>query len=357
MIQIADIKDQVKLNCNISDSRAWGYYSICGLLMRMRELYRHEHGIGHWESIGNEALEWVSQRETQWLEIVDRDFSPIRIGDESCAPFDAELINGKLNGEGYVYGAGYGLFNKPSFFLAKLDSKKTVDGFTVFYAGEEIARDISASPAMLQGRNIYIRYEPLQAILWDRFIHLKGRKFKGALGEAFSSFGIDGSEEPSRDLFLKVEHISRSIGDILMRHELGEAVEDDDLDEWSEMLAGNADKFIELYVRGMKDFVADTSEAGPLKWIIETRNRSLLSFYIVMLDGIRKELFPAILEVYQQFVDTGQWAAVERVRVEGYERARKIMSDIAGTWRLSKSLEEVKQAIKGIVQGGESRNR
>ena len=28
---------QVKLNCNVSDAKFWGYYSICGVLMRYRE--------------------------------------------------------------------------------------------------------------------------------------------------------------------------------------------------------------------------------------------------------------------------------------------------------------------------------
>lgn len=355
MVDIEDIKNQVKRNCNISDSRAWGYYSICGLLMRMRELYRHEHGIGHWESIGNEALDWVSEREALWLEMVDRDYDPVKVGKESHAPFEVEKINSILNGEGYVYGAGYGLFSKPTFFLARLKEIKKVEGFTVYYADEEIARDISASPAMLQEKNIYIRHQPLQAILWDRFLQLKGRKFKGALGEAFASFGIDGSEEPSSDLFGKVVRVSHGIADILMRHELGEAVEDDDHDEWAEMLTGNTDKYMELYLRGIRDFVADTSEAGPIKWIVETRNRALLGFYVVMLDGIRKELFPEMLNAYQEFVSDGKWAALERVRMDGYERARNIMSEVVRAWHLTKSLDEVKEVIKEAVRGGEGK--
>jgi len=349
MIDIGFIREQVKGNCNISDSRAWGYYSICGLLMRMRELYRHEHGIGHWESIGNEALEWVSERENLWCEIVDREFARIMIEGHEYDPFDVDGVNSILNPEGYVYGAGYGLFSKPTFFLARLEDRRTLDGFTIYYAGEEIARDISASPAMVQGKNIYIRYQPLRSILWDRFIQLKGRQFKGALGEAFASYGIDGSEDPSEELFRKVEHVSIGIGDILMRHELGEAVEDDDHEEWSEILSGNADKFIELYIRGIRDFLADTSEAGPLRWIIETRNRSLFSFYIVMLDGIRKELFPDILGAYQQFIDDGRWDPVEQVRRDGYKRAREIMSAVSGTWRIDRSLDTVKEHIRKVV--------
>jgi hypothetical protein len=35
----------IKLNCHISDARYWGYFSICGLLMRMLDLYRSENGL------------------------------------------------------------------------------------------------------------------------------------------------------------------------------------------------------------------------------------------------------------------------------------------------------------------------
>jgi len=35
-MDIKKLIDQIKFNCNLSDARFWGYYSICGLLLRMR---------------------------------------------------------------------------------------------------------------------------------------------------------------------------------------------------------------------------------------------------------------------------------------------------------------------------------
>jgi hypothetical protein len=35
----------IKFNCDVSDARFWGYFSICGLLMRYRDLYRSEQGL------------------------------------------------------------------------------------------------------------------------------------------------------------------------------------------------------------------------------------------------------------------------------------------------------------------------
>ncbi|MDP2211792.1 MAG: hypothetical protein Q8J63_08655 [Candidatus Aquicultor sp.] len=39
----------VTYNCDVSDSRYWGYYSICGLLMGLRTMYMSANGI---EAVG-----------------------------------------------------------------------------------------------------------------------------------------------------------------------------------------------------------------------------------------------------------------------------------------------------------------
>jgi hypothetical protein len=41
----------IKRNCNISDAKYWGFYSLCGLLLRLRELYRSEKGMRPWERV------------------------------------------------------------------------------------------------------------------------------------------------------------------------------------------------------------------------------------------------------------------------------------------------------------------
>ncbi|MGE5892523.1 MAG: Sfum_1244 family protein, partial [bacterium] len=227
-MDIEAVAERVKYNCNVSDAGGWGYYSICGLLMRMRDLYRHEHSMKPWQPLGDEALDWVAEREALWDELGDKEPGEIVLNGKSHSPFDVEGINAILTKHGYVYGGGFGMFNKPTFFLARLREKSEVEGFTVYFVGEEIVRDISASPAMLQDRTIFIRHEPMQAILWDKFLHLKGRKFGGALKEAFSLYGISGAEEPSETLFEKFGEISSDISALLIRHELGEVVENDD---------------------------------------------------------------------------------------------------------------------------------
>jgi hypothetical protein len=64
MLNIASITSQVKHNCNISDAKHWGNYSPCGLLLRMRDLYKIENGLKPWEEISHKTIgAWIDERE------------------------------------------------------------------------------------------------------------------------------------------------------------------------------------------------------------------------------------------------------------------------------------------------------
>jgi len=51
MLDIETLIYTIKRNCNISDARYRGFYSPCGFLLRLRELYRIEKGIKSRERI------------------------------------------------------------------------------------------------------------------------------------------------------------------------------------------------------------------------------------------------------------------------------------------------------------------
>jgi hypothetical protein len=53
---------------------------------------------------------------------------------------------------------------KPTFFVAEISSKKDISDYTVYISKKELARDLFASSAMLQGRCIFIRLEPLRTL-------------------------------------------------------------------------------------------------------------------------------------------------------------------------------------------------
>lgn len=350
-MEIEELKEQVKLNCIISDARFWGYYSICGLLMRLRELYRSEKNLMSWDTIAKEEIAgWIAITEAQWKSLEDEYFRPLEIAGTSYDPFDVDGLNAILNQEGLVYGGGYGRFNKPTFFLAALERKREVYDYLVYYSGKEICRDLSTSAAMLQGRCIFVRLEALKNLLWDKLQEMQGRRFGGLLKEAFSSCGIDGTE-PAQDLKGRIEALASRVSELFVLHETGEAFEDEHSDELQEILSENAERGAEFYVRGVKDLLADTSAKGPLRYIIEKRDKTLLYFHIALLDGIRKEIFPELISTYQRFSDCGDWSLLEEMRRTGYRRAEELMQHILRLWQGGESTKLVSMIRQRLADG------
>ena len=59
MIDIDSLARQVLRNCHISDARHAGTYSICGLALRLRDLYKWEMALPPWiEKDSSELLDW-----------------------------------------------------------------------------------------------------------------------------------------------------------------------------------------------------------------------------------------------------------------------------------------------------------
>jgi len=351
MKEVGAFIQQVKFNCNISDAKFWGYYSICGLLMRYRELYRSEHSLLPWENIpDSEVAGWIHQREMLWRRIEDADLQSIAIEGKSYGPFDVTGINAALEQTGLVYSGGYGTFNKPTFFVADLASTRDFFDYHVHYTSKEHCRDLSASPAMLQGRCIYVRPEVLNVYIWDRFQEMKAKRFSGLAEDMFAQYGILRSDEPSPELFKKISDMTRDVSEVFVLHETGEAFEDDYADDWHEILSSGLDKATELYLRGIKDILADTSPMGPLRAIIENQSRPRLSFFLVFLDGIRREIFFEIMNAFQRFVESGDWSFIEEARRAGYRRSGELQSGAIDIWRTSRDGVELAKYIRNVFQ-------
>ena len=330
---IDDFIRQVKSNCNISDAKFWGYFSICGLLMRYRELYRNEHALMPWESIDNEKIcPWIQERETLWRDLEDLELQELVIGGGTYDPFDVNGLNALLGAAGLVYGSGYGAFNKPTFFVAKLDAAGDLFDYRVHYTGRELCRDIAATPAMLQGRCIYVRTEMIAQFIWDRFQEVKANHCNVLAERMFSHYGIFRSDEPSPGLIEKIRGLVNDVSEIFAMHEAGEAYEDAYADDWHAILYEGCDKATELFLRGIKDVCADTSLLGPLKAIIDTGNIPRLWFFVSFMDGIRREIFPEMKIAFQQFRESQDWSMIEVARMAGYQKAERLQREVVRLW-------------------------
>lgn len=334
----------VKLNCNISDAKYWGYFSICGLLMRMRELYRSETGLKPWDPIPQEKImHWIAEKESLWKKLEDKELEPLQIEDSLFSPFDIFEINLHLNNDGYVYGAGYGLYMKPTFFISDLVEKKEINDYTVYLSKKEYVRDLFSSPAMLQGRCIFIRLEPLRTLLWEKLINLRTKEAP-EIKKAFQRYGINPDSPPDREFEARLDELAIAYSEMLLYHEIAEAMED--IPEWTELLMSVKERTTELLLRALKDRIADSSDYGPIKRAIDSGEIDLLNLYMDFMEGYR-------LMVYPSFIDSLKSkdpVKIESLRQESYRKSLSLRKRIMELYK-RKNFEEIRAILKKELTG------
>ncbi len=336
----------IKFNCDVSDAKYWGYFSVCGLLMRYRDLYRSETGLKAWTDIRREDIvEWIKKKESRWPELEVRDLRDVTINGTRYRPFDIVEINRALNDEGLIYGAGYGMYMKPTFFLAELRSKREMAGATVYTSKKEYARDLFASTGMLQGNGIFLRLEPLETLLMEKFSELTSMRGP-ALEDAFSHFGLRHGQRIDAGFKKRLGKMVERFSEILLYHELAEFKED--VPEWKNIIATTNDRKAEHFLRAVKDLIADTSDHGPFKRIGETQDRGTLSLSIALREGFLKVLYPEMKEAYLEFLRTGNWAVIEEIRKGGYERFVTLRKKVLELYHNS-AREDFVPILNGII--------
>jgi hypothetical protein len=347
---IDPISQTIKLNCDISDARFWGHFSICGLLMRYRDLYRSEKGLEPWSPVPRQDIaSWIERKEAQWPELEQKEFDEIPCGGKTCTPYDTQSLNELLNPLGYVYGAGLGMYLKPTFFLGGLRSITEIEGHQVFVSDRELVRDLFSAPAMLQDRSIFIRFDPLRALLWDAFSRIRPG-CGSILAEAFAAAGISAGQRTDDAFTAALERMAQTYADVLLWHELAESRERDP--RWKELIAAAKDRNAELLLRAIQDLVADTSERGPLHRIIKSKETGALAAMAGLLDGFRRALFPEIREACRLLLREGNWEIVENARSRGYERFNELRNSLLevhsreGRDALIRSLQQLAASLR-----------
>jgi len=341
------LKD-IKFNCDVSDSQFWGFYSVCGLLMRYRDLFRSEKGLKPWADIKREEIAaWIEKKEARWPELEQQAFRNLVIGTRTFPPFEVAEINQTLNDKGFIYGAGYGMYMKPSFFLAELRSVRTVCGLTVYTSGRELVRDLFTAPAMLQGKTIFLRLEPLMVLLLYKHSELNVRRVT-ALEDAFTHYGFQHRQIIDDTFYQRLENMTERYAEVLLLHEIAEAAED--VVEWKDILALAGDRQVEHYLRAVKDLIADTSDQGPYKKIIESRDRGALGLSIALTEGYRRVLYPEIKDAYTDFSRHQDWSVIEKARQEGYGRFMRERNEILNLYRAQRGTEDFVNVLREHIR-------
>ena len=343
MFRSDSIIAQVHRNCTLSDAHHAGRYSVCGLALRLRDLYKWENRLDPWvEEESGEILKWIEEKEEKWENLEEGEFENISFKDQRYDPFESEEINEILSREGLYYGAGYARSLKPTFFLAILEQTLEVDGHTVQILGRELARDLSTLPALSQNGQIIIRKDAGKYYFWDQLFFIK-QSGKSALEFALKSHGVN-----VRDTKMLQKNLSRIFDaeiDTYIYHELGE-VQDTVInrDQWREIIAVFAGTPIELLARTVKDLLADTSDHGLLRHVITEGKMASLAFYAAFIDGLAKELFPEIRHAFSDFTQFRNWEVISQAVQIGRNKALRYAETLSRIYKTGKSKNDLRWA-------------
>ncbi len=304
-MSIDTLSKAVQFNCDLSDREFAADYSICIYLIRMREYYRWSHGIALNETLDQGALmDWVSDTEKRWNEITVDDFQALEYQGEFYLPFDAKELNRVLHPQGYTYSAGYGQFGKPVFMLAELDSMESTHHYKLTIAGRELARELTAPPAVMQSRNILIRRESVSRLIWDLLEEWQWNKPDNAMAQVVQYYDFETS--PLRAL----ERAGADQCEVLILHEIGELIAEDLVaPHWNEML-NDDNKHRQLFARAVRDYLADCLSTLP--GLLAEENVPGIHFYFASLTPLRKSMFPALAKSYSSWRRGGPVAGIKQ---------------------------------------------
>ncbi len=314
--QSSSIINDIQHNCNVSDARDNGIYTMCTMVLKLRNLYKWENGLEPWqEPEPADLLDWIEAKENYWETIADEPFRQLAINGRICSPDDCPVVNEYFRDKRLVYGAGYGRSMKAVFFLAEMAEQRTVAGLPVFILGKERAKEMASPFAMAQDGVIYIRREALRYFLWDYIQELRA-SCRSSFRHALQLHGLLTEGRLDQQKFK--DHLDTIVDaelDLFVYHEVGEILQKTfDSAALQKIIGRFPGSVYELVSRSIKDILADTHPGGLLSHLISEQMETSLSFYVGFLDGLRKQLFPEIVTAQLKFQDDHDWQAIERAR-------------------------------------------
>ncbi|HHH44272.1 MAG TPA: hypothetical protein ENK49_09050 [Gammaproteobacteria bacterium] len=342
---LQSFRDRVQHNCHISDAQHASDFTMCVYLLKMREYFRWEKGYDFTAALPHKEVgDWLADRENLWEQLGDEDFSALELHGREYDPFDTEAINEALQPHRLLYSAGYGQKARPHFFLAQLDRTTRYRDYRIHVSSREYARDLSAPPAMSLNGQIYIRRESLRRMLWERFEEWRWSKPDNAMGRAIACYDFAGQPDEALEQMADIEI------DSLTLHEIGEVRAGEILGErWHRMIDAFPRSRLELMARAVRDHLADA--LCTLPDLVERAHPPALHFYFANLSGMRKQIYPALLNAYEHWVEYGDpvrlEAQVESGRSHWIQVARELIdlheSRVTTAWQEMETLIEQKQ--------------
>ena len=332
--------ETVQYNCNIADARHAGDYTLCVYLLKMREMYRWEHGIDFKTMLTTDDVgDWLTEREGVWDDIEEQDYKPLDIKDKSFDPFDNDLINTLLDEENLVYNAGLGIRCRPHFFIADLEEQIQQDDYTIYISGKEYARDMAAPAAMAQEHRIFIRRESLRRVIWEILDDARVSGLDNPLTRTMSYYDFDNDAEDALNKTTEAEIA------YVIQHEIGEVKAGKILgDGWGDMLSALARTQAEIMLRAVRDHLADSLTTLPT--LLTQQNPASLHFYFGNMTAMRKHLAPALIEAYEYWHKTDDLSQLQTVANQSQSHWQSVAESVAALFArpIQKTSQEASQA-------------
>ncbi len=148
---------------------------------------------------------------------------------------------------------------------------------------------------------IYLRQEALQRWLWEKYEGWTLRRPEGPFKRALDAHGYAQEGDAA------VRRMAQLQAETLVLHELGEAQAAELLGpDWPAMRQDLGDRRTELYVRAVRDLLADGRVTLPT--LLQRQDAAALHFWFANFEGLRAELAPRLLRAYDDYCagDGGQ---------------------------------------------------
>ncbi|NNJ96493.1 MAG: hypothetical protein HKP12_04980 [Gammaproteobacteria bacterium] len=331
----------IQHNCNISDARHAGNYTMCVYLLKMREYFRWEMEQEFGASLTRDDVgKWLSEREQLWADIEDQDYAHLDLDGERYDPFHSDHINTKLLEHGLVYSAGIGQKSKPHFFLANLIRHQKYGDYDIFVSSREYARDLTSPPAMSHDKAIYIRRESFKRMIWEKAEQWRWSKPKNAMAHAMACYDFD------TDLHKALDQMTDHELESAILHEIGEINAAELLPGWHDMMSLLVFTQAEIMARAVRDHLADALSTLPV--LLQQRQHASIHFYMANLTSMRNHIFPSLIEAYNDWSQSDDTARLTELVGTGKEHWQNVAAEMLALFDQygENSHEHIEQLVK-----------
>jgi hypothetical protein len=325
-VDIDALAAQVARNCLVTDSRRWGYFSLCGLLLRLRELYKREAGLEPWARAETSAvLPWIGEREAVWAQLEEAPLEPLREGAAAVDPLDEDEVNALLAPAGWLYIAGHGPGGHPLFVLGEVRERRDLGNVELFVLGREAVHDLVPVPAMCRPGRVVARRAAVLGHLWATLEEAAGARESGPAADALMEAGASLANvvaDPAAHVGLLEELAGRQV-EAAVCHELGELAEDRRCGgRWEALVLKTSGTRAELLSRALKDTLADAGDGGLLESLIARGDRVPLALRASSGLWLVKKLLPEVRAIWDA-ARSGRWDEAEALRRAAFARLER----------------------------------